>query len=236
MTLMNRRTVLAAALVLLTAQAGAAGSPPLKASEVATLVAGTNGTMARTLWPRPLLSGLYDLLPAPDTEEWLAPFVAAHPPAQLVMRRHGTAFSTNWAGYAASGTTFADVKGRWVVPEVICSKGQPQLSSFWLGIDGFTSGTVEQIGTDADCVRGKPLYFAWFEMFPAKLVVIPLDVAPGEAVAAEVSASGNTFKLDITVGMQPTFSVTQSSTAAERSSAEWIAEGPSPSLADFGAV
>src|SRR5439155_1503462 len=87
----------------------------------------------------------------------LARLVAArHGPAQILSRRHGTALSLNWAGNAASGTTFTDVKGTWTEPAVTCSKNQVQIASFWVGIDGFTSNTVEQIGADADCVHGQP--------------------------------------------------------------------------------
>jgi len=160
---------------------------------------------------------------------------ARHGPAQILSRRHGTAVSFNWAGNAASGTTFTDVKGTWTLPAVTCSKNQPQIASFWVGIDGFTSNTVEQIGTDADCVHGQALYFAWWEMFPAGLNVIPLNVNPGDMVSAEVSSSGTAFTLNITVGTQQ-FSTTQTSAAAAKSSAEWIAEGPSQFLADFTAV
>ena len=164
-----------------------------------------------------------------------AAIAARHGPAQILSRRHGTAVSFNWAGNAASGTTFTDAKGTWTQPAADCSKNPTQISSFWVGIDGFTSNTVEQIGTDADCVHGRPFYFAWWEMFPAPLNVIPLKVSPGDTVSAEVSASGTAFTLTITVGTQQ-FSTTQTSADAAKSSAEWIAEGPSQFLADFNAV
>jgi len=135
-----------------------------------------------------------------------AAIAARHGPAQILSRRHGTAVSLNWAGYAASGTTFTDVKGTWTLPAVTCSKNQLQIASFWVGIDGFTSSNV-----------------------------IPLSVNPGDTVSAEVSASGTAFTLTITVGTQQ-FSTTQMSAVAAKSSAEWIAEGPSQALADFTAV
>ena len=94
---------------------------------------------------------------------------------------------------------------------------------------------MEQIGTDADCVHGQAFYFAWWEMFPAGLNVIPLSINPGDTVSAEVSATGTAFRLTITVGTQQ-FSTTQMSAVAAKSSVEWIAEGPSQALADFTAV
>src|SRR5439155_909033 len=72
-----------------------------------------------------------------------AAVAARHGPAQILSRRHGTALSLNWAGNAASGTPFTHVKGTWTEPAVTCSKNQVQIASFWVGIDGFTSNTVE---------------------------------------------------------------------------------------------
>src|SRR5690242_2672875 len=61
--------------------------------------------------------------------------------------------STNWSGYATfnSGTTFTDVQGSWTQPTATCSSKKKTYSSFWVGIDGYNSGTVEQTGTSADC-------------------------------------------------------------------------------------
>jgi hypothetical protein len=60
--------------------------------------------------------------------------------------------SLNWAGYAIetnlnkpqSGAV-TDVKGSWVVPTVDCLATPNAYSSFWIGIDGYSSNTVEQI-------------------------------------------------------------------------------------------
>lgn len=51
--------------------------------------------------------------------------------------------STNWSGYANTGATFTDVKGSWTEPTATCSSGQTAYSSFWVGIDGDTTNTVE---------------------------------------------------------------------------------------------
>ena len=55
--------------------------------------------------------------------------------------------STNWSGYADTSTTFSTATGNWTEPSVTCSSSQEQLAAFWVGIDGFTSGSVEQDGT-----------------------------------------------------------------------------------------
>ncbi len=78
-------------------------------------------------------------------------------PIQVVSAAsRGAAASTNWSGYAAyqSGTTFTDVKATWTQPSVTCPKRGTQYASFWVGLDGYNSNSVEQIGTDSDCVQG----------------------------------------------------------------------------------
>src|SRR4051812_24063786 len=71
--------------------------------------------------------------------------------------------SRNWAGYAAFkfGTTFTAVRAHWVQPAVSCPN-QPakSVASFEIGIDGFKSSTIEEIGTDARCTDGAPSYIA----------------------------------------------------------------------------
>src|SRR5262245_7033344 len=57
--------------------------------------------------------------------------------------------SSNWSGYAVTGGRYTSVSASWTEPSVSCSG--TAYSSFWVGLDGDTSGTVEQTGTDADC-------------------------------------------------------------------------------------
>ena len=71
----------------------------------------------------------------------------------------GTVYSRNWSGYAASGTTFTDVKGSWTQPTADCSSVKHRkvtIAAFWSGLDGYNSRTVEQTGTEADCVGATP--------------------------------------------------------------------------------
>lgn len=114
-------------------------------------------------------------------------------------------------------------------------------SSFWVGIDGYSSNTVEQIGTDSDCVNGSPTYYAWFEFYPhLSYTVNSVPVKPGDVISAEVNSDANgrfTVTLtDVTTG--GSFSTSAKMPSAKRSSAEWIAEAPSSGgitpLADFG--
>ena len=62
--------------------------------------------------------------------------------------------STNWSGYAVqtkSGAVTA-VAGSWTVPTV--SGSGTGYSAIWVGIDGYQSSTVEQIGTEQDAGGG----------------------------------------------------------------------------------
>jgi peptidase A4-like protein len=175
--------------------------------------------------------------------------------------------SLNWSGYAVTGTTFTDVKGSWVQPAADCSSttasptngkgngnghgnghgggggGQSQstYSSFWVGLDGYSSNTVEQTGTDADCSGTTPVYYGWYEFYPAFPINLPDPVFPGDSMTGEVSVSGGNVTVTLTDATQNwTQTATQSSSGYALSSAEWIAEAPSSGkvlpLANFGTV
>src|SRR5262245_57953564 len=90
-----------------------------------------------------------------------------HSPVKLISHQKNST-STNWSGYAntSSTTKFTDVKGTWTQPTATCTSRETSYSSFWVGIDGDTTNSVEQTGTDADCSNGTPTYYAWYEMYP----------------------------------------------------------------------
>ena len=151
--------------------------------------------------------------------------------------------SSNWSGYAALNSTFTSVSASWTQPSVTCQPGETSYSSFWVGLDGYNSNTVEQTGTDADCSSGTPRYYAWYEMYPKFPVNFSNPVAPGDQMSASVVAgSGGKFTLTITDATQHWSQVTtQRLNKASLSSAEVIAEAPSSRggvlpLANFGTV
>ena len=169
------------------------------------------------------------------------------PQLTLAPRTHDGSFqSTNWSGYAVTGSSgsVSDAKGSWTVPAIQGScPSTNQYSSFWVGIDGFSSGTVEQTGTDSDCQNGAPTYYAWYEFYPHPAFLINgLTITPGDHITAEASFSGRSFTVTITdTTTHHSFSTSARVHSAQRSSAEWIAEAPSSSggilpLADFGTV
>jgi len=162
--------------------------------------------------------------------------------------------SSNWSGYAAE-TNFSSpaanavkaVSGSWTVPSVTATPGaRNTYSSVWVGIDGYQSRTVEQIGTEQDVINGQTVYYAWYEMYPKFPVTIPITIHAGDSISASVnfvSAVGNkqTFTLTLTDNTTgQSFSTNQSIHGAKRSSAEWIVEAPSSGgvlpLANFGST
>jgi hypothetical protein len=166
---------------------------------------------------------------------------SAHPRSHAPKHKFGRGTSTNWSGYAANGSGATDVIGTWTQPTATCGSRESSWSSPWVGIDGNNSNTVEQIGTDTDCSGGSPVYYAWYEMYPKSLVVISsITVSPGDSFTGEVTYLGNgNYKLQLTNNTThaPTFSTTQFSKKARRTSVEWVMEGPSSGLlTNFGAV
>jgi hypothetical protein len=166
-----------------------------------------------------------------------------HAPA-IIKERHGNKVaSTNWSGYALTGAkgSVTDVKGSWRVPTVDCGAIRSAYASFWVGIDGYSSNTVEQIGTDSDCQSGSPVYYAWFEFYPhLSFTINTITVQPGDIISAEVKAgSQGQFTVLIQDGAQA-FSTTTKMKSADQSSAEWVIEAPYSGgvlpLADFSSI
>lgn len=191
-------------------------------------------------------------------------------------RRHATNVqSQNWSGYADNQDTYDSVAASWVQPAVNCSAGGggggggvltgllggnglgnllgpgSSAASFWVGLDGFSSNSVEQLGADSDCNGSTPTYYAWWEMFPnpSQVLSSSYPVHPGDQMTAWVAsnATGTDFYLalkDSSAGWS--FATNQTASPGfGRSSAEVVAEAPSSCnflfcsqlpLADFGQV
>jgi Peptidase A4 family len=165
--------------------------------------------------------------------------------------RNASVQSSNWGGYAvtgASGSVTAALAS-WTVPSATCGSAETSYSSFWVGIDGFSSSTVEQTGTDSDCSNGVATYYAWYEFYPKPSRGIgSISVHPGDEIGAVVVYSAKTGLFtdairDFTTGQQ--FSTSSAVSGAQRSSAEFILESPAlcgllkchlASLANFGTV
>jgi Peptidase A4 family len=155
--------------------------------------------------------------------------------------------SDNWSGYAdndTGGRTYKKVSADWTQPSVSCPTDELQLAAFWVGIDGFTDGTVEQDGTLAECYEGTAYYYTWWEMYPTNdIQVVGESVQPGDEIVASVVKSGTHYKLKVTDSTSSGNNVntTQHCKASKcvDSSAEWIGEAPGGTrgeypLPDFG--
>jgi Peptidase A4 family/Ricin-type beta-trefoil lectin domain-like len=177
----------------------------------------------------------------------------------------------NWSGYAAQSSSTSSrqdsvtsVSGSWVVPRVTDPSGFNSSGKFnvyaWVGIDGYGTGTVEQVGTQSVVLNGVAHYYAWWEMWSSVNQQEPqpissMDVEPGDSITGSVQyvSSGThagQFELTITDTSRSNDSYTTYQTSAAnqyplatRSTAEWIVEAPggnSPgqyqTLPDFGEV
>jgi hypothetical protein len=198
----------------------------------------------------PALAQLPSTTVSPETEAVITP--RQHAPRRVAgfrpdrLRGNVTVSdSTNWSGYAVTGSSFTSAKASWIVPTVNCATTPNTYAAFWVGIDGWTSSTVEQTGTDSDCSGKTASYYAWYEFYPKGSVLIStLKVSPGNKIAAEVTYSGSEFTITIvneTTGKS--YSKSSRVSGAKRSSAEWIAEAPCCTnaggilpLSDFGIV
>jgi hypothetical protein len=164
--------------------------------------------------------------------------------------RNDSVTSTNWSGYAVqSASQFTQVIGTWTQPTATCNSllGHTY-AAFWVGIDGYSSTSVEQLGSDSDCTGyHSPSYYAWYEMYPADSVEISTSsypVEPGDTLTASVTRSGESYTLSIHSSRGWTYSTTQTG-SYDNSSAEWVAEAPdicysvfctNASLTDFGSL
>ena len=163
--------------------------------------------------------------------------------------------SSNWSGYAAqtnlnspAANSVSAVYGTWTVPTV--SGSGTAYSAVWVGIDGYSSSSVEQLGTEQDIVNGQAQYSAWYEMYPAYPVTISsITVHAGDSITASVVYDTATkqypsgyFVLSITdTTTKQSFSIDEGNSGYQRSSAEWIVEAPSSNsgvlpLANFTSV
>jgi hypothetical protein len=184
---------------------------------------------------------------------WVSPSNRLPGAAKPVAGTATSSPSLNWSGFGdTSSTTTADdftyVSGHWRIPAVTCPAGPYQTEGAyianWVGLDGLTDSTVEQLGTAAMCYEGVLYYYDWYEMYPAGTVVegtaqcIADNVdcpQPGDQISASVAVTpgtdgNNNYVLSLTdyTNPQESFSATAScaATTCTDSSAEWIVERP----------
>ena len=138
------------------------------------------------------LSGSADLW----DDLWDGGTTGGHAPHGHSAHLLGNATSTNWSGYALVGNV-SGVKADFVQPAIDCAPTGEQAASFWVGLDGVVSKTVEQIGTQVVCEQGVVTYGAFWETFPANSShTIPgFVVRPGDHLTASVNADNGHINL-----------------------------------------
>jgi len=147
---------------------------------------------------------------------------------------HG-ATSRNWSGYVATEKQkkpYTFVEANWTEPSYTCDGSSPEASVIWVGLDGWSDGTVEQGGTIAICSgKNQGTHYAWWEMYPHNSVQKVFPVKVGDHMYASVTYKTgqadpyNIFVWDETSDVSLTKNEACSSTC-KRSSAEWIVESP----------
>jgi hypothetical protein len=189
--------------------------------------------------------------PAVGAGGWVSPG-AKHAGAARAANGSVTSMaSINWSGYAdaeSGSNTVSQVSGNWTIPAVTCLprpyQNQDAFLANWVGVDGFTDQTVEQLGSATQCYEGVKYYYVWYEMYPAGTVEEGTTACindnvncpqPGDRISASVTVSSagsgeNNYKLTLTDHTRPqeSFSTTQqcAATTCTDASAEWIVERP----------
>lgn len=165
--------------------------------------------------------------PAHNVVRQVSPNVSSNATQQFTSR--------NWDGYitvpSPVKTDFNFIKATWVQPKVTCNAAQAW-TVFWVGIDGWYDGTVEQGGSSAYCAKkgGTPEYDLWWEMFPTNSIQITKTAHAGDKITASVTYTPSTkvFKIvvqDLTSHVSFTKNEKcSSSTTCNRSSTDTITE------------
>ncbi len=135
--------------------------------------------------------------------------------------------SSNWSGYAVTGSGLTAVTGSWTVQGVSRTK-RASYSSQWIGIDGFNNGSLIQTGTESDYVSGAAHFAAWWEILPAaETIITSVPVRAGDRMSASVTKNSNgTWTISIKDNSTGGSFSTVKSYAGPGASAEWIEEAP----------
>ncbi len=181
-----------------------------------------------------------------------APMVRVYGPEGVPVRgAHNESISGNWSGYAVSSGTYTSASFQWTIPTVTYInypdnlEGSFESSSTWVGIGGFNSNDLIQLGTEQFIEsNGSTVYRAWTEVLPQSEFILTsgctpaglssCPVSPGDAMTASLTCTSNctannantTWTLvmaDTTKGWNYSAPFTYASCLC---SAEWIQEAP----------
>ncbi len=135
-------------------------------------------------------------------------------------------YSSNWAGYALAAGPYRSVSGQWTVPTV-GPTGRSSYSAQWVGVDGVSSASLIQAGTQANFIHGSPQYSVWWEILPAPAVAIrTLTVRAGDVISVTIArVSAGRWRITLKDSRSGSFTTTRDYTGPG-TSAEWIEEAP----------
>lgn len=174
----------------------------------------------------------------------------AHPFQSHPLQSHtqfATVKSNNWSGFAVYNDHFRYVRATYSIPSLNCATSPDgSFDSEWVGLDGYTDRTVEQIGTFAECSGGTPSYYVFYEMYPSPSVTLT-GVSPGDSITVSVFYSSSASKWTLKLTDNTTQAVTSESLSCPSGSKCWNASAeiisevpnggpPAASLADYGIV
>ena len=143
--------------------------------------------------------------------------------------------SSNWDGYfatdASHSTDFTAISATWTEAKVTCSSKNEAWAGFWVGLDGWWNGSVEQGGTEAICLNGSPQYSVWWEMFPFNAVQDVVQINAGDTIHGSVTFDTTNKVFDIVItdetlhkGLSESIACQADMGGCLRSSAEVISE------------
>ncbi len=224
--------------------------PVFRRAGALALVAAVLTTTAATLCPAAQAGAPTGLVQSQSTlDHWhTSPMVKASTQTPTAADAHGTSYlrSVNWAGYFVSGGSgpLRSAQASFVVPKLLsCGPSEDSDSSYWAGLDGSGSQTVEQEGVDSACRNGVVYYIPWYEMYPADATTYDKVVVRGgdSVVATTTYENGGRYVLSLSDSTTNTHeAVTIADPGLENISAECIAEDPGMApqapYANYGSV
>jgi hypothetical protein len=100
----------------------------------------------------------------------------------------GAQYSNNWSGYLEQGNSYYRISAQWEIPAVAPQGTGVQANSTWVGIGGFNTSGLFQIGTSDLYDNGQLYYNAWVENLPSQQTeqLLPLTVSPDDFVSAQI--------------------------------------------------
>ena len=155
-------------------------------------------------------------------------------PATVSNAPVGANTSSNWSGYAATGTNFSAINGSWTIPEQTASSTGLTGDAAWIGIGGIGSSDLIQIGTQTFSSNGQVGHKAFYETLPQTAQNISMPIGTSDSISASLTQqSASQWYLSVRDNTNGQHFETTVAYASSGTSAEWIEEMPSNSDSSF---